>query len=97
MDLMQHLYGTGLEVVLVSPRRFQEAQRAVLAVREQKFVVLQAQQMEPDLAQRTIDFVAGGVQAIDGQAERLDATTFLFAPALVRLSHMQPKSIDPPD
>ena len=86
---MRKLYGTGLEVVLVSPRRFQEAQKAVVAVREQKVVVLQAQQMEPDLAQRTIDFVAGGVQAIEGQAERLDATTFLFAPALVQLSQLK--------
>ncbi len=89
MVLMRKLYGTGLEVVLVSPRLFQEAHQAVVAVREQKVVVLQAQQMKPDLAQRTIDFVAGGVQAIEGQAERLDATTFLFAPALVQLSQLK--------
>jgi FtsZ-interacting cell division protein YlmF len=32
--------------------------------------------------------VAGGVSAMDGQAERLDATTFLFTPAVVNLSHL---------
>ena len=75
------------EVMVITPGRFEDAQNAVLAVREQKVVVLQANHLDPDVAQRAIDFVAGGVSAMDGQAERLDATTFLFAPARVNLSH----------
>ena len=43
--------------------------------------------MEPEQAQRTIDFVSGGVYAMDGQSERLADTVFLFAPSLVRISH----------
>lgn len=76
------------EVIVITPGRFEDAQAAVLAVREQKVVVLQASRLDPELAQRTIDFVAGGVSALDGQAERLDATTFLFAPAQVNVSHL---------
>ena len=36
-------------------------------------------------AQRLIDFVAGGVSAIDGQAECLDPLTFVFVPEIVAL------------
>jgi cell division inhibitor SepF len=43
--------------------------------------------MASDEAQRTIDFVSGGVFAMDGQSERLGETVFLFAPALVRIQH----------
>lgn len=76
------------EVTVITPGRFEDAQQAVLAVREQKVVLLQASGLDPDLAQRTIDFVAGGVSALDGGAERLDATTFVFTPPAVRLSHL---------
>jgi cell division inhibitor SepF len=41
--------------------------------------------MDPQEAQRTIDFVSGGVFAMDGQSERLGEAVFLFAPALVSI------------
>jgi FtsZ-interacting cell division protein YlmF len=41
--------------------------------------------MERSEAQRLIDFVAGGVSAIDGQAECLDPLTFVFVPEIVAL------------
>jgi cell division inhibitor SepF len=86
---MDRPIGLGMpEVMVITPGRFEDAQQAVLAVRDQKVVVLQARLLEADVAQRAIDFVAGGVSAMDGQAERLDATTFLFAPAVVNLSHL---------
>lgn len=86
---MNSAAGYGMpEVVVITPGHFEDAQEAVLAVRDQKVVVLQASRLDPELAQRAIDFVAGGVSALDGKAERLDATTFLFAPALVNLSHL---------
>ena len=86
---MNGVSGYGMpEVMVITPGCFEEAQEALLAVREQKVVVLQASRLDPDMAQRAIDFVAGGVSALDGHAERLDATTFLFAPAPVNLSHL---------
>ncbi|MFM7550856.1 MAG: cell division protein SepF [Cyanobacteriota bacterium] len=86
---MDDLTGYGMpEVMVIIPSCFEEAMEAVLAVRARKVVLLQADQLDPEVAQRAIDFVAGGVTAMDGQAERLDATTFLFAPALVNLSHL---------
>lgn len=76
------------ELVVWHPRRFADGAAIVTAVRDNKAVLLHAGSMETAEAQRLIDFVAGGVSAIDGQAECLDALTFLFAPALVAISQL---------
>lgn len=69
----------------MNPLRFEDAMTAVRAVQELKTVVLHLGGMEPEEAQRTIDFVSGGVYALDGQSERLGDTVFLFAPSLVSI------------
>lgn len=83
---MQSPFGDWLpEVVVVHPTRFDQAQWIVHHVRERKTVLVHAGAMEPREAQRLIDFVAGGVSALDGRAEGLDALTFVFAPEIVAL------------
>jgi cell division inhibitor SepF len=80
------------EVVVMTPARFEDAVSAVHAVQQLKTVVLHLSGMEPEEAQRTIDFVSGGVFAMDGQSERLGDTVFLFAPALVRIHRDDPET-----
>ena len=75
------------EVVVMTPTDFDQATEAVRAVQQQRTVVLHLGAMASEDAQRTIDFVSGGVFALDGQSERLGDTVFLFAPALVRIHH----------
>ena len=85
---METPFGNWLpEVVVMTPARFEDATAAVVAVQQLKTVVLHLGAMEPEEAQRTIDFVSGGVYAMDGQSERLGDTVFLFAPSLVTISH----------
>ena len=42
--------------------------------------------MDPDQAQRAVDFVAGGTYAIDGHQERVGESIFLFAPSCVNVT-----------
>ncbi|WP_247218433.1 cell division protein SepF [Synechococcus sp. C9] len=74
------------EVVVMEPRSFEEMPQAIQALRERKSVVLNVTLMEPDLAQRAVDFVAGGTYAIDGHQERLGESIFLFTPNGVQVS-----------
>jgi cell division inhibitor SepF len=74
------------EVMLMEPRSFDEMPRAIQALRERKTVILNLTMMEPDQAQRAVDFVAGGTYAIDGQQERVGESIFLFAPSCVTVS-----------
>ncbi len=75
------------EVNLMEPRTFDEMPRAIQALRERKTVILNLTMMEPDQAQRAVDFVAGGTFAIDGHQERVGESIFLFAPSCVTVSN----------
>ena len=74
------------EVYLMEPRSFDEMPRAIQALRERKTVILNLTMMEPDQAQRAVDFVAGGTFAIDGHQERVGESIFLFAPSCVTVT-----------
>ncbi len=75
------------EVNLMEPRSFDEMPRAIQALRERKTVILNLTMMEPDQAQRAVDFVAGGTFAIDGHQERVGESIFLFAPSCVTVTN----------
>jgi cell division inhibitor SepF len=74
------------EVVVVEPRTFEEMPQVIRALRERKSVVLNLTVMDPDQAQRAVDFVAGGTYAIDGHQERIGESIFLFTPSCVQVS-----------
>lgn len=77
------------EVVVMEPRTFEEMPQAIRALRERKSVVLNLTIMDPDQAQRAVDFVAGGTYAIDGHQERIGESIFLFTPSCVQVSTQQ--------
>jgi cell division inhibitor SepF len=83
------LPGTGSgasEVVVMEPRSFEEMPQAIQALRERKSVVLNLTIMDPDQAQRAVDFIAGGTYALDGHQERIGESIFLFTPSCVQVS-----------
>ncbi len=74
------------QVMVMEPRSFEEMPQAIQALRERKSVVLNLTMMDPDQAQRAVDFVAGGTYALDGHQERIGDSIFLFAPSCVQVS-----------
>jgi len=74
------------EVLVLEPRSFEEMPQTIQALRERKTVVLNLTMMDPDQAQRAVDFVAGGTYAIDGHQERIGESIFLFTPNCVQVS-----------
>jgi cell division inhibitor SepF len=74
------------EVVVMEPRSFEEMPQAIQALRERKSVVLNLTIMDPDQAQRAVDFIAGGTYALDGHQERIGESIFLFTPSCVQVS-----------
>ncbi|MFN7676977.1 MAG: cell division protein SepF [Cyanobacteriota bacterium] len=83
---MPGLTTTVAEVLLMEPRSFDEMPRAIQALRERRTVILNLTMMEPEQAQRAVDFVAGGTYAIDGHQERVGESIFLFAPSCVSVT-----------
>ena len=83
------------EVSLMEPRSFDEMPQAIQALRERKTVILNLTMMDPDQAQRAVDFVAGGTYAIDGHQERVGESIFLFAPNCVNVTSSFPEEASP--
>ncbi len=83
---MPGISSTSSEVNLIEPRSFDEMPQAIQALRERKTIILNLTMMDPDQAQRAVDFVAGGTYAIDGHQERIGESIFLFAPSCVSVT-----------
>jgi len=74
------------EVVFMQPQNFDEMPRAIQALRERRTIILNLTRMDPEEAQRAVDFVSGGNFATDGSQERLGEGIFLFAPSCVKVT-----------
>jgi cell division inhibitor SepF len=81
-----HNLSAAAEIVLMKLRSFAEAPEAIATLREQRSVILDLSLMDADQAQRCVDYVAGGVFAMDGQQHRLATSVFLFTPSFVQVS-----------
>ena len=74
------------EVVIMKAHEFEEMPQVIQLLRERKSVLLDLTIMDPEQAQRAVDFVAGGTYAIDGHQERVGERIFLFTPICVRVT-----------
>lgn len=75
------------EVVVCEPHSFEEMPQIIQALRDRRSIVLNLNMMDPDEAQRAVDFVAGGTFAIDGHQERIGDSIFLFTPNCVQVTN----------
>ena len=92
---MPGISNSASEVSLMEPRSFDEMPQAIQALRERKTVILNLTMMDPDQAQRAVDFVAGGTYAIDGHQERVGESIFLFAPSCVNVTSSSSEEASP--
>ncbi len=92
---MPGISNSSSEVSLMEPRSFDEMPQAIQALRERKTVILNLTMMDPDQAQRAVDFIAGGTYAIDGHQERVGESIFLFAPSCVNVTCSSPEEASP--
>ncbi|MGK7932780.1 MAG: cell division protein SepF [Microcystaceae cyanobacterium] len=91
---MPGIANNNAEVVVVEPHSFEEMPQVIQTLRERKSVVLNLNVMDPEEAQRAVDFIAGGTYAIDGHQERIGESIFLFTPSCVKVSTLTSGSHD---
>jgi cell division inhibitor SepF len=85
--------GSGMaEVVVIEPHTFEEMPQVIQTLKERRSVVLNLNVMDPEEAQRAVDFVAGGTYAIDGHQERIGESIFLFTPNCVKVSTLSKRN-----
>ena len=85
MKVVNHPNYRGYEVMIVEPRSFGEAGQMVKHLKDKKTVVLNLHLLDKEQSQRTIDFVCGASQALNGNPKKVGDLVFVFAPSNVTL------------
>jgi len=83
---------TQSEMLIVEPKSFEEALEVVESLRVRKAVIVNLSSLEPEAAQRLIDFVAGATHALDGHQQRVGDGIFLFSPSNVVINSLGAES-----
>jgi len=78
--------GGDLQVHLVVPRSFNDAQQIADQYKDQIPVILNLQQTDADLSKRLIDFASGLTYALDGGMQLIADKVFLLTPRNVEVS-----------
>ncbi|MBE7713770.1 MAG: cell division protein SepF [Cyanobacteria bacterium SIG26] len=76
----------GNEVIVIEPRSFDDAATIVQHLKDRKIVMLNLHLLDKEQSQRTIDFVCGASQALNGSPKKVGDLVFVFAPSNVTLS-----------
>ena len=75
-----------LQVHLVIPKNFNDAQQIADRYKDDVPVILNLQQTDPDLSKRLIDFASGLTYALDGGMQRIAHKVFMLTPRNVQIS-----------
>ncbi len=78
--------GGGVQVHLVVPKNFNDAQQVADQFKESIPVILNLQGSDTDLSKRLIDFASGLTYALDGGMQRIADKVFLLTPRNVEVS-----------
>ena len=76
---------TQLQVVLVSPTRFENASEIADHLRDKRTVVLNLEQTDKNIARRLIDFVSGVAYANEGTIKKVALSTYIITPYNVEI------------
>jgi cell division inhibitor SepF len=86
LKVVNHPNYKGYEVMVMEPRSFDDAATIVQYLKDRKIVMLNLHLLDKEQSQRTIDFVCGASQALNGKPKKVGDLVFVFAPSNVTLS-----------
>ena len=72
--------GVKQEVVLFRPANFGETTKAADALRSNKAVVLNLENVDKAMSRRVVDFLSGSVYALQGTVTKIAQSAYLFCP-----------------
>ena len=67
-------------VVLFRPTSLNDAKKAADDLKSRKAVIVNLENVDPDMARRVVDFLSGCAYALSGKVKKIAASTYLFCP-----------------
>ena len=72
--------GQPIKMVISQPTTFEQSEEICSLLKEKKSVIVNLEYVNKDVARRIVDFISGGVYALDGHIQKISNSIFLIAP-----------------
>ena len=72
--------GQSVKMVISQPTTFEQSEEICSLLKEKKSVIVNLEYVNKDVARRIVDFISGGVYALDGHIQKISNSIFLIAP-----------------
>ena len=69
-----------VKMVITQPTSFEQSEEICNYLKERKSVIVNLEYVNKDVARRIVDFISGGVFALDGHIQKVSNSIFLIAP-----------------
>ena len=70
-----------IKMVISQPTTFEQSDEICSFIKEKKSVIVNLEYVNKDVARRIVDFISGGVYALDGYIQKISNSIFLVAPS----------------
>ena len=78
---MQQGQTNAIKMVISQPTAFEQSDEICSFLKERKSVIVNLEYVNKDVARRIVDFISGGVYALDGYIQKVSNSIFLVAPS----------------
>ena len=75
-----------VRMVVFQPQTYDDTQNIIDNLKSGKPVIINLETLNPDIAQRVLDFVGGAIYALDGNIRKVSKGIFLLAPSGVDIA-----------
>ena len=69
-----------IKMVITQPTSFEQSEEICNYLKEKKSIIVNLEYVNKDVARRIVDFISGGVFALDGHIQKVSNSIFLIAP-----------------
>ncbi len=70
-----------IKMVISQPTNFEQSEEICQLLKERKSCIVNLEYVNKDVARRIVDFISGGVYALNGHIQKISNSIFLIAPA----------------
>lgn len=76
----------GLEVSIMKPATFEDSKEICDMLKEERAIIINLEGIEPEHAQRMMDFMSGAIYSLDAKIHQISGYVFCISPAKVDIS-----------
>ena len=78
---MPQTQSQAIKMVISQPTTFEQSDEICSFLKEKKSVIVNLEYVNKDVARRIVDFISGGVYALDGYIQKVSNSIFLVEPS----------------